>query len=104
MGARIQSRGTAPALGLGLLHQAPVEHFPRVGQFVKVADHRILNQLAARASAFQRHAVELRLHGGSEVHFHCRYSFSEDTLSRYRAGAGGWLSIATRRMRLMRVW
>src|ERR1035437_1770508 len=84
------------SLGVGLLHQAPVrflavdrfhsaafqivkatvEHFPRVGQLVKVADHRVFNQLAARASALASHLVELRLHVGFEMYFHCSGSFS----------------------------
>ena len=36
------------------LVKAPVEHLPRVGQFVNVADYRIFNQVVARASALPR--------------------------------------------------
>jgi hypothetical protein len=41
---------------------------------------------------------DLRFQFPGDVHFHFVGSFSEDTLLRYRAGAGGWLSIATRRI------
>lgn len=80
----------ALASGLGLLHQAPerlfavdqfylaalqiviapIQHFTSMRNFVKLTDQRIFEQFGARAPAFVRHLLKLRLHLGCEMYFH----------------------------------
>src|SRR5271170_7686640 len=50
---------------------AAVEHFARVGQFLEIASHGVLNQLVWAASGFGYPTVELRLQiGVGEVYVH----------------------------------